>query len=152
MKRWLCILITVSSLRQAAAQDQLMDNLQQQYRNYQSVNQQEKLFVHTDKNFYLAGETVWFKVYSVDASSHKTFTCSSVAYLEILTKDQKPVVQSKVAVNNGSGNGSLILPASLGTGNYVLRAYTSWMKNFSADFYYQQSLHREYPETYCTWH
>ena len=141
MKRWLCILITVSSLRQAAAQDLLMDSLQQQYRNYQSVNLQEKLFVHTDKNFYLAGETVWFKVYSVDASSHKTFTSSSVAYLEILTKDQKPVLQSKVAVNNGSGNGSLILPASLGTGNYFLRAYTSWMKNFSADFYYQQSLH-----------
>ncbi|HLA60010.1 MAG TPA: hypothetical protein VK622_14645 [Puia sp.] len=141
MKRWLCILITLSSFGQAAAQDQQMDNLQQQYRNYQSANQQEKLFVHTDKNFYLAGETVWFKVYSVDASSHKTFTSSSVAYLEILTKDQKPVVQSKVAVNGGSGSGSLILPASLGTGNYVLRAYTSWMKNFSADFYYQHSLH-----------
>ncbi|HEY2349723.1 MAG TPA: hypothetical protein VGH64_11930, partial [Puia sp.] len=27
------------------------------------------------------------------------------------------------------------------TGNYILRAYTNWMKNFSADFYYEHTLH-----------
>ena len=125
----------------ASAQDQLIDNLQQQYQNYQSGNLQEKLFVHTDKTFYLAGETVWFKVYALDASFHKPLAISSVAYIEILNKDLKPVVQSKVAMSNGNGNGSFILPGSLSSGNYIFRAYSSWMKNFSPDFYYEQTLH-----------
>ncbi len=125
----------------ASAQDQLIDNLQQQYQNYQSGNLQEKLFVHTDKTFYLAGETVWFKVYALDASFHKPLAISSVAYIEILNKDLKPVVQSKVAMSNGNGNGSFILPGSLSSGNYIFRAYSSWMKNFPPDFYYEQTLH-----------
>ena len=27
------------------------------------------------------------------------------------------------------------------TGNYIFRAYTSWMKNFSPDFYFEQTIH-----------
>ncbi len=141
MKRCVGLFIFLLTAGLVRAQDQLIDNLQQQYQNYQKVNLQEKLFVHTDKNFCLAGETLWFKVYSVDASFHKPFTGSGVAYIEILNKDQKPVLQTKVALNGGTGNGSLILPVSLGTGNYLFRAYTSWMKNFPADFYFEQTLH-----------
>jgi hypothetical protein len=58
----------------------------------------------------------------------------------LLNKDHKRVFQTKVALNRANGNGSFRLPASLGSGNYIFLAYTSWMKNFSPDFYYQQSL------------
>ena len=141
MKSCVGLLIFLLTGGWASAQDQLIDNLQLQYQNYQSNNVQEKLFVHTDKTFYLAGETVWFKVYALDASFHKPLAISSVAYIEILNKDLKPVVQSKVAMSNGNGNGSFILPGSLSSGNYIFRAYSSWMKNFPPDFYYEQTLH-----------
>jgi hypothetical protein len=141
MKGCVGLFIFLLSCGLVSAQDQLFDNLQQQYQNYQSNNLQEKLFVHTDKTFYLAGETVWFKVYAFDASFHKPLTISGVAYIEILNKDLKPVVQSKVAMSQGNGNGSFILPGSLSSGNYIFRAYTSWMKNFAPDFYYEQTLH-----------
>jgi hypothetical protein len=124
-----------------SAQNQLTDNLQRQFQNYQSNNLQEKLFVHTDKSFYLAGETVWFKVYSVDASFHKPLATSCITYVEILNKDLKPVMQTKIPMLNGSGNGSLSLPGFLVSGNYIFRAYTNWMKNFSPDFYYEFTLH-----------
>jgi hypothetical protein len=117
------------------AQDPLSENLQQQFHQYQSAAPQEKLFVHTDKTFFLAGETLWFKVYAVDASFHKPLGTSRIAYIEILNKDLKPVVQSKVSMTDGNGSGSLTLPAFLLSGNYIFRAYTSWMKNFPADFY-----------------
>ncbi|HXB30259.1 MAG TPA: hypothetical protein VNW49_10590 [Puia sp.] len=124
-----------------SAQNQQTENLQRQFQNYQSNNLQEKLFVHIDKSFYLAGETVWFKIYSVDASFHKPLTTSSITYVEILNKDLKPVMQTKIPMLNGSGNGSLSLPGFLVSGNYIFRAYTSWMKNFSPDFYYESTLH-----------
>src|ERR1700676_3727509 len=119
MKRCVGLLIFLLTGELISAQDQLIDNLKQQYHNYQSNTLQEKLFAHTDKTFYLSGETVWFKIYSVDASFHKPFTASSITYIEILNKDLKPVVQSKISMLNGSGNGSVIIPGFLATGNYI---------------------------------
>src|ERR1700681_3260853 len=130
MKRCVGLFIFLLNFSLLSAQSQLADNLTQAFRNYQSGNPQEKLFVHTDKTFYLAGETVWLKVYAVDASFQKPLQTSSITYVEILNKDLKPVLQSKVSMINGSGNGSLTLPGFLISGNYVFRAYTSWMKNF----------------------
>jgi hypothetical protein len=141
MKRCVGFFIVLLKVVNLSAQNQLADNLQQAFNNYQSGTPLEKLFVHTDKTFYLAGETVWFKVYSVDASFHKPLQTSSITYVEILNKDLKPVLQGKVSMINGSGNGSLTLPGFLISGNYVFRAYTSWMKNFPSDFYYEQILH-----------
>jgi hypothetical protein len=141
MKRCVGFFIFLLNCSMISAQNQLSDYLQQQFNNYQSNAPQEKLFVHTDKNFYLAGETIWFKIYAVDASIHKPLATSSIAYIEILNKDLKPVVQSKVSMLNGNAVGSVTLPGFLATGNYILRAYTNWMKNFSPDYYYEHTLH-----------
>ncbi len=46
-------------------------SIEDQFLSYQSKNFQEKLFVHTDKNFYLAGEILWFKIYAVDITNNK---------------------------------------------------------------------------------
>ncbi|MGB8192155.1 MAG: hypothetical protein WCF67_09565, partial [Chitinophagaceae bacterium] len=121
---------------------QPVEDLKQQFAAFQQLAPQEKLFVHTDKNFYLTGETIWFKLYHVDAGSHKTSDISKVAYVEILNHEAKPVMQVKVGlhVNNGSGDGSFILPAHLASGTYQLRAYTQWMKNFDASYYFNKTL------------
>ncbi len=33
-----------------------------------------------------------------------------------------------------------MIPGFLNSGNYILRAYTNWMKNFSPDFYFEQPI------------
>jgi hypothetical protein len=141
MKKIACLFIFLLKFILLDAQDQGVDNLRAQFSRYQSANMQEKLFVHTDKTFYLAGETVWFKIYIVDASNHKPVVTSSISYIEILNNDLKPVVQTKVPIMKGNCNGSVILPGFLATGNYILRAYTSWMRNFSPDFYFERTIH-----------
>ena len=123
-----------------SAQDQIADNLKQSFNNYQSKTMQEKLFVHTDKTFYLAGETVWFKVYDMDASFHRPFSESRISYIEILNREGKSVAQVKISMKSGSGHGSLTIPGFVLSGDYIFRAYTSWMKNFSPDFYFEQSI------------
>ena len=101
---------------------------------------QEKIFVHTDKNFYIAGEILWFKLYDVSVDSLKLLNLSNVAYVEILNANQKPVLQATVALKDGNGNGSFYLTSSLTSGNYILRAYTNWMKNFGADAFFQKEI------------
>src|SRR6185312_15122950 len=40
----------------------------------------------------------------------------------------------------GKGDGSFSIPLSVPSGEYLFRAYTSWMKNFNPDLYYSQAL------------
>ena len=107
---------------------------------YRAQRMQEKLYVHTDKDLYLAGEICWFKVYAVDAGAHRPLDMSKVAYLEWLDKDNKPVLQAKTGLDSGSGDGSLYLPLTVRTGNYKLRAYTSWMKNYGPEGYFEKTV------------
>jgi hypothetical protein len=107
---------------------------------YNRRGPQEKLFLHLDRPLYFSGETMWFKVYAVDATYSKPLTLSAVAYVEILNAGQGPVLQGKVALANATGQGSFVLPASLPAGSYTVRAYTSWMKNFSPEAYFHTTV------------
>src|SRR5271154_2785856 len=121
-------------------QSEVLNNISTSFNNYQQQYLQEKVFVHTDKSFYVAGEIIWFKIYNVDAGSYNLLDISKLAYVEILNKDQKPVLQAKISLNKGLGSGSFYLPFSIASGNYILRAYTSWMKNFSADYFFEKNI------------
>jgi hypothetical protein len=50
------------------------------------------------------------------------------------------VLQEKVELQNGSGAGSIKIPGKIASGNYTLRAYTNWMKNYSTDFFFQKNI------------
>jgi hypothetical protein len=114
--------------------------LENSLENYTKNNLQEKLYVHTDKNFYVANEICWFKIYNVDAIFNKPLNISKVAYLELIDNNGKAVWQEKIALNEGTGNGSILMPSVIATGNYTLRAYTNWMKNFNASFFFEKKI------------
>ena len=114
--------------------------LENSLENYTKNNLQEKLFVHTDKNFYVANEICWFKIYNVDAIFNKPLNISKVAYLELIDNNGKSVWQEKIALKEGTGNGSILIPSVIATGNYTLRTYTNWMKNFNASFFFEKKI------------
>jgi hypothetical protein len=122
------------------AQADFAGELRGKFDQYRRAVLQEKLFVHTDKSVYLTGETLWFKIYSVDAFFHMPLAVSAVGYVELLDKNNIPVLQAKIALQNGDGDGSLYLPGSLEPGNYRFRAYTRWMKNFPPDYFFQKII------------
>ncbi|MBD0332639.1 MAG: hypothetical protein ICV66_08285 [Chitinophagaceae bacterium] len=122
------------------AQDNFEANLAKQFTNYHQQVLQEKLYVHTDRTFYLAGEIIWFKLYLVDAVLHKPLGLSKVAYVEVISTDNKPLLQAKVEMKNGFGDGSFMIPQTFTSERYLLRAYTNLMKNFGADFYFQTPI------------
>ena len=124
----------------AAGQKNELTFLQNSVENYTKNNLQEKLYVHTDKNFYVANEICWFKIYNVDAIFNKPLNISKVAYLELIDNNNKAVWQEKIALNEGSGNGSMLIPNAIATGNYTLRVYTNWMKNFNASFFFEKKI------------
>jgi hypothetical protein len=123
-----------------AAQDETLNNISTSLRQYESNILNEKIYLQTDKSFYLAGEIIWFKSYTVDASEHHPLDLSKIAYVEILNSEGKPVLQGKIALQNGIGTGSFFIPLSLPSGAYKIRAYTNWMKNNGPDFFFDKDI------------
>lgn len=114
--------------------------IQNRFTQYREKAIQEKIYVHTDKEFYLAGEILWFSLFYVEGSTHKPLDLSKVAYVELIDKDNKPAMQAKISLKQGHGDGSFFLPVTVPTGNYLLRAYTNWMKNFGPDYFFQKTV------------
>ncbi|OIN57543.1 hypothetical protein [Arsenicibacter rosenii] len=139
MRYLFVILSTVIGLRASAQQDGLT-SIKQQFDQYNRQHIQEKLFVHVDRPVYMVGETMWFKLYYVDGTFHRPFDLSKVAYFEVLDGEQRSVLQAKVGLTSGKGDGALFLPASLASGNYVVRAYTNWMKNAGAGYFFEKPV------------
>ena len=140
IKRLAHLLLGIPLAWASAQRLPVADTAEARFLRYQQSHLVEKVFVHTDKSFYLPGEVIWCKVYVVDAATNRPVDLSKVAYIEVLNAAGRPLLQGKVALTGGSGDGSFQVPSSLATGNYLLRAYTGWMKNGSPDFFYTQPL------------
>lgn len=117
-----------------------LDSLIKKFTVYRQEHLQEKVFVHVDRTTHLTGETLWFKVYCVNGVTHQPLDLSKVAYVEILSAENKSVVNAKIELEHGRGHGSFFLPATLQTGNYTLRAYTQWMKNSDVEYFFHQPV------------
>lgn len=124
----------------AAGQGKPLEVLHKAYADYTKQTFQEKLFIHLDRPLYVVGETIWMKAYCVESNSHKTLDVSKVAYLEILDREGNPVVQTKLSLSAGMGEGALIVPAAVASGVYTVRGYTNWMKNFGPEFFFETAI------------
>jgi len=100
----------------------------------------EELYISTDRDIYMPGEEVWFKVYKINGLTHSPSDISKVVYLELLDKNNFPLRQLKVKTDLSSGSSGFVLPDNISSGNYLIRAYTNWMKNFSPDLFFYKTL------------
>jgi hypothetical protein len=110
------------------------------YANYNQSKLREKIYIHTDRSYYLCGEILWFKTYLTNAADNHPLSVSKVVYIEVLNKAHQPVLQAKIAIKDGTGSGSFDLPLTLSSGVYELRAYTNWMKNDSPDYFFKKII------------
>lgn len=100
---------------------------------------QEKVFLHTDQNVYLGGQTIWYKAYTL--AYGKPSQLSGVMYVRLSDASGKRVIQDKLPLKNSTAYGNLSLPDSLPTGWYQLQAFTAWMLNFDEDGIYHQNIY-----------
>ncbi|WP_286862114.1 MULTISPECIES: hypothetical protein [Sphingobacterium] len=106
----------------------------------QATHLEEKLYLHLDKNSYVAGETIWFKIYCTVGLENLLSNGSKVAYVELIGADQRRAKLIKIPLYNGLGVGDIALPDTLTEGSYRLRAYTNWMRNDEAIYLFDRTL------------
>jgi hypothetical protein len=98
----------------------------------------EKVMLTTDRTIYFAGEQIWLKADCWLVPQNDAL--SKVMYIELLDRKSKPVVQKKLQIIGGSSTGLIEIPMDVVTGNYYIRAYTQYMRNFEKELFYTTEL------------
>ena len=84
---------------------------------------QDRIYVSTDRQAYLAGEEVFCSLFCVDEKGRRS-DFSAVAYVELISADGT-ASEAKIGLFNGRGAGSFRIPSSTPSGKYRLMAYTA---------------------------
>ncbi|MBN2614994.1 MAG: hypothetical protein JXR71_04810 [Bacteroidales bacterium] len=105
-----------------------------QAQTVQKERKAESLVAFTDRNMYISGEKVRFAVY--DYSKDTLGNVSTVVYGEIITPDGAQVAGGKYEFKNRKSAGCLTIPRDQISGNYYLRVYTKYLRNFGPDHFY----------------
>jgi len=134
MKRILLFCLFLASSGQFSSQqsaDKALQTLNEKF-------SQESIYILTDKDLYLSGETVWF-----NAMVFRNFTTSDLStnfFFEIYDRNKKQILKRRFPIFNGVAQGSIQLPESLSEDVYFFRAYTPMMSNLSEDFQYLKQI------------
>lgn len=126
------LVLPASSFNQTLFSQDIKENKEVLYR--------ENLILNTDRTIYITGEKVWFDVITLNSRTNAPASNSKVVYVEFLDKNNFPLKQLKVAIENFSGASVFNIPENLASGNYVIRAYTNWMQNWQADQFCHKTI------------
>jgi hypothetical protein len=100
----------------------------------------EKVYLHTDRDYYNAGDDIWFKSYVIDALTNILSPYTYNLHVELISPDAKIVQTRIVRIENGTGKGDFRLASSLPSGRYTIRSYTNNMRNFDPDFFFNKQV------------
>ncbi|MBL0154723.1 MAG: hypothetical protein IPP93_15040 [Chitinophagaceae bacterium] len=123
MKNCLLILLLPLILSKPANTQRLDSLISMSMRKYPGEN----IYIHYDRNFYSAGDTVWFKayLYSQGAPSGQ----SNHFYMQLTDMSGRVITKLHFPVKGATVGGDLLLPDSLQQGHYIIEAITPGMMN-----------------------
>jgi hypothetical protein len=101
--------------------------------------QYRKLYLHTDREQYFLGDTLWYKGYYLEGKSNKFIPGIITIYTDLIDEHGNSVVEQIVALDNGAAPGAIFIPDTLEPGNYMLRAFTDFQRLIGEEaFFYKQ--------------
>lgn len=119
---FLCCLLIAGMVYAQTKPEKALKTLEEKYPT-------EKVFLQYNKEFYIAGETIWFKSYVF--TGYSLTDISTNLYVELYNQKKQLLNKSIIPLISGVGDGSFALPPQMSEGIYYIRAYTKWMLNFS---------------------
>ena len=112
-------------------EDSVLDNAVTNIVKQLLVFPHEKVYLHTDKPYYITGEKIFFRAFLLDAFSNiPTIDQSRYVYVELINPVDSVVKRLKIRPDEDNlFHGAISLPEELTQGVYKIRAYTQYMRN-----------------------
>ena len=101
---------------------------------------QEKVYLHTDRDHYEAGDTLWFRAYLTNAQTHQSSRLSQFVYVELRNRQDSLYTRIKVPFRDSVFAGYIPLSSKMAQGDYFIRAYSYWMQNWGDDYIFRKKL------------
>jgi hypothetical protein len=105
-----------------------------------AANFQEKIYLHTDKPYYYAGDQLFFKAYFNYGNPYLRDELSKILHVEVINEARDFILEKKFQIRDGIVVGNFSLPDSLIEEKYFIRAYTNWNKNYGPKHYFTAPL------------
>lgn len=135
-----CLIFTLAAAAFAQEDSVALTTVIQKVTKYTNTYPTEKVYMHFDKPYYAVGDTIWFKAY-VTVQEHMLSGISKIVYVDLITNRDSIVTSLRLPVINGVASGDIVLPQlSFQEGNYHVRAYTNWMRNFDDSYFFTKNI------------
>ena len=121
--------------------------------DYARLLSPEKVYLHTDREIYNIGDTIWFRGYLENVADQAEYPECNYLYVELFSKKWELNLQNtrseelrmrtrvKVKRNeNGEFTGYLPLTEDLNSGLATLRAYSYWMLNGAPEYLFTKNI------------
>jgi hypothetical protein len=105
-------------------------------------SQTEKVYLHTDRDYYSAGGHIFFKAYVVNEALLQSTVKSKVLYVDLIDATGAVIESRNIKLTNGEGQGGFDLSSPIFKGGqYLLRGHTAYMKNLDPAFFFRKSIY-----------
>lgn len=103
----------------------ISQTLESFYNNYHN----QKIILQTDKPLYITEERLWFKAFVLNSYTQKIDLTSKNLFVDLVGDNDSVIAKLVLDNEHLRTDGAIILPDTLNTGFYWLRAYTAAMLN-----------------------
>ncbi|RFZ94645.1 hypothetical protein D0C36_03630 [Mucilaginibacter conchicola] len=125
---------------QLIATQKLLQSLSEKLSTYTADNVTEKAYLHLDKPYYAAGDTIYFKAYVTQGEQHLLSQMSGVLNVDLVGPNGETTRSMKLNLNDGLAWGDIAIPDSVKQGTYHLLAYTNYMRNTGSDHIFNKTV------------
>lgn len=113
------------------AQDHNTDtDLLSSYEDYVELDR-ELVYAHLNKSIYVKGEIIGVKAYVLDKYTKRLANQATNLYCTISDASGKAIESKLLMIENGTAVGDFEIDDAYTSGNYSVKLYTNWMRNFN---------------------
>ncbi|WP_299889352.1 hypothetical protein [uncultured Lacinutrix sp.] len=140
MRKVILVLVLVFFNQNINAQSPYADyDLIESYSDYAEMDR-ELVYTHINKSTFIKGESIGLQAYFFDKTTKELSTETSNAYFTISDAKGKIINSKLVMTNNGIAISDFEINDSFTSGNYIVKVYTNWMRNFEEQNFFTETV------------
>jgi hypothetical protein len=115
------------------------DSILKDFTNFIKIPE-SNVYLHLNKSVLMQGEDLGFAAYVLDHKKQRPSLIVKNLYSQLLNSDSEVVKEQLLLVDQGKAQGVFELDSLVVPGNYTVRAFTNWMKNFKSPHYFEAPI------------
>ncbi|MEN8816826.1 MAG: hypothetical protein ABF274_08170 [Nonlabens sp.] len=138
MKRFFFLFLSVFSITGLNAQVS-NDSIAQDFSNFLKIPE-ANIYLHLNRSVLMQGEDLGFTAYVFDHKNQTPSLDVKNLYCQVLDHEGIIIKEQMLLIQNGKANGKFTLDEQIPAGNYTIRSFTNWMKNFKSPHYFETAI------------